>query len=100
MSESLSMALNRQTAKIAWSALEKFFAQGLVIQVDPTLDLIDVAVKFNEDDTHAIQEWLQSNQIRKVSDQQAATYHREDTMLWAVVIDPWVLVQSITSPGK
>ena len=35
--------LNQETAQIAWSELQRFFATGQAISVDPALDLIDAA---------------------------------------------------------
>ena len=35
--------LNLETAQVAWTELQRFFAQGSVIRVDSSLDLIEVA---------------------------------------------------------
>src|SRR5690554_6148842 len=42
----LRQHLNGETARIAWRELERHFARGAVVTVDPGLDLIDVAVFF------------------------------------------------------
>ncbi len=91
----LNEALNRQTAKIRWAELERFFAQGLLIEVDKSLDLIDVAEHFTKDRKTTIENWLTTHKINKLSDPRALELSKEDTLLWAVVIDPWVLIQTI-----
>jgi hypothetical protein len=35
--------VNQETSKIAWSELQRFFAQGLAVNVTPDLDLVEVA---------------------------------------------------------
>ena len=42
----LSDVFDAETAKIAWQELQRFFAQGLAIGVEPELDLVDVAYRY------------------------------------------------------
>ena len=85
--------LNLETASISWEELARFFAQGVVLNVDKTLDLIDVACSLSEDDASQLQAWLQAGKVAKVSDQQATAWHEQNAGLWGVVVRPWILVQ-------
>ena len=85
--------LNQETSVIAWSELQRYFAQGVVLQVDKTLDLIDVAYQMSIDNKGAITSWIEQEILAAVSDEQAQQWFAENRQLWAVVVRPWVLVQ-------
>ena len=87
--------LNAETAKIYWKEVETFFANCTVIYVSSELDLIDVALDICLDNKLKVQQWMSGNLINKVSDQQALEWLSGDTVLWSVVVKPWVLVQPI-----
>jgi len=73
--------------------LLRFFAAGSVIAVDDGLDLIEVAVQISNDNKTQIEQWLMAHKVEKVSDAQAKAWLDADAMLWAVVVNPWILVQ-------
>ncbi len=85
--------VNLETSKIAWKELQRFFASGTAVFVAATLDLVDVAYQFSIDNKDQVAQWLQSNQIALVSDQQALEWLETDAEVWAVVVKPWILVQ-------
>ncbi|WP_428355766.1 DUF2288 domain-containing protein [Methyloprofundus sp.] len=85
--------VNRETSKIVWSELQRFFAQGLAVNIVPELDLVEVADAFSKDNKTLVEQWMKNQQVHLVTDQQAALWIREDAQMWAVVIKPWVLVQ-------
>ena len=85
--------INRETARIPWSELDRHFAQGTVIYVSEELDLIDVAVRISHDDKDNIARWMAEGKLGKVSDAQAAAWTESDASLWTSVVSPFVLVQ-------
>lgn len=84
-----------ETAKISWQELEKFYAQGKLILVDRTLNLVDVGYSISLDDATKIIEWMEEGLLLKQFDHQAKQWHKENTQVWSVVIHPWVLVQAV-----
>ncbi len=84
-----------ETSKIAWHELQTFFASGMAIFVAEDLDLIDVACCFVDDNKAMVEKWMQENQVMPVSDEQAKSWYSDDAMVWAVVVKPWILVQSV-----
>lgn len=88
--------LVRETARIAWSELQTYFATGAVVYVSDSLDLIDVAMRISKDDKAAVEQWLLSRQLGKISDDQAAEWLETDATVWSVVVNPWILVQQVT----
>lgn len=85
--------LNQETSVIAWSELQRYFAQGVVLQVDKTLDLIDVAYQMSIDNQGAITSWIEQEILAAVRDEKAQQWFAENRQLWAVVVRPWILVQ-------
>lgn len=89
----LRLKLNRETARMHWHELLRYFASGLVVVVDDRLDLIEVAVAFTNDDKELVETWMNGNQVHKATDAQAAEWLDADQQLWTVVVRPWILVQ-------
>ncbi|MFT5644873.1 MAG: hypothetical protein ACI83P_002437 [Janthinobacterium sp.] len=85
--------INRETARLAWSELQKHFAGGNVVFVSTELDLVDVAVRISHDDKTSIAQWMADGKVAKVSDTQAQNWLATDCALWTAVISPFVLVQ-------
>ncbi len=85
-----------ETAKVPWQELQRFFAAGKVMLIAPGLDLVDVAYALQEDDVDQVKAWTESQQVIPVPDDQAKEWITSDALLWAVVVKPWVLVQTIS----
>jgi hypothetical protein len=85
-----------ETARIPWQELQRFFAAGKVMLVTPELDLVDVAFALQEDDVDQVKSWTEALQVMPVPDDQAKEWIATDALLWAVVVKPWVLVQTIS----
>lgn len=84
-----------ETAIIPWKELEKFYAQGKLILVSETLNLVDVGYSISLDDATKIIEWMEQGLLVKEFNNQAQAWHNEDADVWSVVIHPWVLVQAV-----
>jgi len=92
--------LNRQTAKMPWSDVEKFFAHGSAVFVGADLDLIEVAAAMAMDNKEQIAAWMQTQQMGLVSESQALAWSKQNALLWAVVVAPWVVLQDKTENVK
>ena len=86
--------INRETARIHWSELERHFAHGAVIYVSHELDLVEVALRIAHDDREHIARWMNEGKVAKVSDEQALSWQAGNALLWASVVSPYVLVQA------
>ena len=85
--------LNLETARIPWSELQRLYARGVVMVVSPDIDLVSVGAAFVDDKAELVKGWLESNQLRKATDEDAKAWFEADASLWAVAAAPWVLVQ-------
>jgi len=93
----LRAKLNRETSRISWKELLRFFAAGTVIAVSAELDLVEVAIQISNDNKALIEQWMLEKRVDKVSDAQAKDWLETDATLWAVVVRPWILVKQVTS---
>lgn len=94
----LHAKINLETARIPWKELQRFFASGNAIAVDPQLDLTHAAKVIAQDDAAQLKSWMDNALVDVVTDQQAQAWYASDAMVWAVVIKPWVLVQPDQAP--
>ena len=82
-----------ETSTVPWHELQKFFASGVVLSLDKELDMIEVAHQMANDDATAVDALIRENKIQHVSNDQAKRWYADNTILWSVVVKPWVLVQ-------
>ena len=87
--------INAQTGKIPWRELQRFFAAGKVMRVSADLDLVEVACAIGQDDVERVRAWTDRLELAPVSDDEAREWLGANATLWAVVVKPWVLVQTI-----
>lgn len=91
--------LNKETAKMPWSQMQKFFASGSAIYVSAEFDLLDIASDLVMDNKVRIQSLIDQSKMHNVSDAQASAWIATDAELWTVVLAPYVLVQPIRTIG-
>ncbi len=92
-SDVLRAKLNLETARLAWPELERHFARGVVIRVSAGMDLVEAALQVAENNAEAVQAWLADGRLAKAEIRDAGKWHADQTIFWAVVVAPWVLVQ-------
>ena len=92
-SEQLAI-INAETSKIEWSSLQRFFAQGRTLLVNPQLDLVNVAFHIVSNKADSVEQWMNDQSLSVVSDELARELLNDNAMVWAVVIKPWVLIQT------
>jgi len=91
--EELRQTLNIESGKCNWKEIQVQFARGMVVVIDASLSLIDVAENFIKDDKASIETWMNNKKIWRAMDDDAKRWVAEDPIFWAVVVPPWVLVQ-------
>jgi hypothetical protein len=91
--DALVAEFHGQTARISWHDLQTYYARGAVVQVAGELDLVDVAVQLRLDNAAGFQSWMDGELVGAVSEDLAREWFDNNTVLWSVVVAPWVLVQ-------
>ena len=95
----LRAKINAETAQIAWTGVQRFFAQGKAVFVRPELDLVDVAFVVARNRSEELNRWIESGLVGPVSDAQAREWIEADALMWSVVVRPWVFVQPVMAEG-
>jgi hypothetical protein len=93
--EELRQKINLETGQLTWSELARHFARGTVVVVDPSLDLIEVAVQMCADNAARIEQWHQEGLLHRAQDEDARHWNEQQSTFWTCVVAPWVLVQEI-----
>lgn len=91
--ESLRIHFAEELAPIRWKELELFFAKGIVIEIDASLDLVEVAVQMALDNAEQLRNWMDSGLVRHLEDRVAIKLSESKTTVTGVVSHPWVLIQ-------
>lgn len=84
----------KEVAEISFQELQKFFAKGMLINVADHLDMVEVAVEIHADNTSQIQMWMDKQELERAHDEHAKVWVEQRSMLKAVTVAPWILVQN------
>jgi hypothetical protein len=77
-----------------WSWLRAHLKRGGLILVNDSLDLAEAALKVAEDDTAAIEKWINDGKIGKPTETQILHWNGESQKKFAMlIISPYVLIQ-------
>lgn len=93
--EELRQKINLETGQLDWPELARHFARGVVVVISPSLDLIEVASAFSEDDKAQVENWVSEELIHRAMDTDAKRWESQKSRFWSAVVAPWVLVQEI-----
>lgn len=95
MSEQLStqQKLNLETASIEWKDLQLFFAQGKLLVVKPNSDLVNVASLIADNELKALEDLIKQQQIEFATPKWVKENCQQTTLVWAVVVSPYVICQ-------
>ncbi len=91
--QSILEKLHSETALMPWKDLQRFFAQGNLLYVDASLNLVQSAAWFADDVVDQLAPHIESKAIAEPNNEQARNWYENDSQLWAVVVAPYVLVQ-------
>jgi hypothetical protein len=91
----LRNTIQHEIGRIAWHELARFFASGNAIAVDTALDLAEAAFQIARDNRAVVEQWMAAGRLVRVSDEQAKTWFSAQTVVSAIVLKPWVLVQPV-----
>jgi len=96
----LLQRLYNETGRIRWRALQRFFAQGVVLKVSSGRDLVKTAAVFVNDNKAKLKSLMESSEIIVPGDDQARKWFHDDAEVWSIVVAPFVLVQELTDEEK
>ena len=90
-----SEKLAKYTGDVDWSYLKPHFEAGVLLYVDPTLELAKVGEAFTSDESGKVQAWLKTGDLVKPSEPHAAYWEESNAHFTALVVSPFVLIQPL-----
>lgn len=95
MTETLAQ-FKRDLAEVPWKDLRIHLQRGAIIIVDPSLELLDVAVAVAEDHTLQVTDWIAAGKLLKPSLQQIEAWETQlDKPFRMLIAQPYILVQAV-----
>lgn len=95
----LRATLAETVGEAPWSMLEAHAKRDGIILVDPSLELLDVAVAIAEDDGDAVSRWMQEGRLTKPDAQAMAAFEAQKERQWPfAIVQPFVLVSGPLAP--
>jgi hypothetical protein len=89
--------LRAECGELAWRELLPHFARGVLVRIDPGLDLLAVARAFRDDEAARVESWLRTGVVARASDGDARRWTRKEPVFRAIVVAPWVLAQELAT---
>jgi len=83
--------LEKYTGPVSSDYLMPHLKAGVLLRVDPALDLLSAAMAFIQDDSSQVQQWLSSNTLVRASPHDLTRGPGE--VYTAAVVSPFVLFQ-------
>lgn len=87
--------LEKYCGDVDWSYLKPHYEAGVMIYVDPSLDLKTAGLAFTEDNKDQVQTWLKSGDLVKPCDLHVEHWQQTNTRFNAMIVRPFVLAQPI-----
>ncbi len=95
----LRETLAETMGRAPWSMLTAHVERDGLVFVDPTLDLLDVAVALARDDEQSVTGWMTDGLLTKPTPEDIARHAADTEKRWTfAIVQPFVLVVGRTSP--
>lgn len=93
MSE-LRERLEKDLGEVEWERLVPHLKRDVLIIVDESLDLVEVALGVSEDDSERVGQWVAAQKLVKPTKEQVEQWDEEPEKLFPVlIVKPFVLMQ-------
>ncbi len=93
MPESLAEKLKNEIGTADWPLLKPHAERGVLLTINPQLDLLEVAVQVAEDRTEQIRLWLDDGKITRPTQAQMKEWEMGETIFTCIIVHPFVLIQ-------
>ena len=87
--------LEKYSGDVDWSYLRPHFESGVMLYVDPSLELKKAGLALAKDDKAQVEAWLKAGDLMQPCDLHAKHWQENDTHFNAMIVRPFVLVQPL-----
>jgi len=92
--------LEKYTGEVDWKYLEKHYANGALLYVDPALEITEVGKALADDEADKVAAWKKSGDILQPSTPHAMYWEEAGQMFKALVVSPFVLAQPVEADDE
>lgn len=85
--------IEKYMGEVEWSYLAPHLVNGALFHLDSSLDLVETAKLFTEDDKNGVQALLKKGDLTKMDHLHAEWFEKNPQTFSAVVVTPFVLCQ-------
>ena len=97
MTDELRARLSNEVHRVDWQPLAAHAKRGGLVLVDPSLDLLAVAVAVASDDSASVRAWMAADRLAKPTEAQISGWEGDpDDRFTVVIVQPYVLAQRDT----
>jgi hypothetical protein len=93
MQKSLTEKLKNEIGTANWPLLKPHAERGVLLIINPPLDLLEVAVQVAEDRTEQIRMWLDNSKISRPTSAQLKEWEMGKNIFTCIIVHPFVLIQ-------
>jgi len=93
MQKSLTEKLKNEIGTANWPLLKPHAERGVLLIINPQLDLLEVAALVAEDRTEQIRMWLDNSKISRPTSAQLKEWEMGETIFTCIIVHPFVLIQ-------
>ena len=92
----LRAELTQRTSPVQWSDLRAHAVRDALFLVDNTVDLVEVALAIANDETSAVQAWLDTGQLTRPTEQQLKCWNDAPQRLFrSAIVQPFVVARPL-----
>ena len=88
--------LRQEILATPWCNLQREFAAGRLVAVDPRLDLVEVGSRMAMDDKPTFDGWLKAGLVFKPEAELAGNWQSKSSQFAMLIVSPFVLIQELT----
>ena len=89
----------RELQIVEWAALVPHFDRGGVVEIDGSLNLVDVGIAMANDNSGVVAEWLSYGLISQPDKFKSDTWVSQGDSFQFLIVQPYVLVQKVELHG-
>lgn len=95
LNKSIKEKLEKELCAVHVNDLARSFLAGRLLELTPSLSLVDVGTMMAENDHCYVKELMNSEQLTKVDDQKYKAWCDMPVQLQMLIVSPFVLVQQV-----
>ena len=87
--------LTKELETVEWAAIVPHFERGGVVEIDQSLNLVDVGIAMANDNSEIVSAWLKDGLMTQPDEAKTQIWKSEKTTFQFLIVQPYVLIQKV-----